>query len=72
MTVISASDIEAHPLCASFVTTPQKFVVFYPDAYVIPGGTAVQRGSDDTAALQLLLQQLNGFWDVQSLQVPAT
>ena len=75
MTDISVSDAQtavlAHPLCADFVTTPQKFVVFYPDAYTIPGGCAVQRGSDDLSALQLLLRQLDDFWNVQTLQIAA-
>lgn len=66
------AQIQAHPLCASFVTTPQKFVVFYPSTYVVPNGAAVQRGSDDLGALTLLYQRLENFWNAQRLQVPAS
>jgi hypothetical protein len=64
--------IEAHPLCAQFMTTPQKFCVFYPTTYTIPGGAAVARGNDDLAALNLLYQRLQTFWTAQHLQVSAS
>jgi hypothetical protein len=64
--------IQAHPLCAQFLTTPQKYVVFYPAAYTIPGGAAVAIGTDQLAALNLLYQRLENFWNAQLLQVPAT
>lgn len=65
------AQIQAHPLCASFTVTPQKYVVFYPETYKVPGGAAVQRGSDDLAALTLLYQRIDNFWNAQRLQVAA-
>ena len=64
--------IQAHPLCAEYLATPTKFCVFYPSTYRIPGGCAVQRGTDDLTALTLLYQQLETFWAAQRLQVSAT
>jgi hypothetical protein len=64
--------IEAHQLCQSFLTTPTQFAVFYPDTYKIPGGASVKRGNDDLAALTLLYQRLDNFWNAQRLQVAAT
>jgi hypothetical protein len=63
--------IQAHPLCAEFLTTPTQFVVYYPSTYTLPGGVTVKRGSDDLAALNLLWQRLENFWTAQTLQVSA-
>lgn len=63
--------IEAHPLCAQFMSTPGSFVVFYPDTYKMPGGAAVQRGMDDLAALNMLYDRIEQFWQAQRLQVSA-
>lgn len=63
--------IQAHPVCAEYFSTPGSFVVFYPDAYKIPGGASVPRGLDDLAALNLLYDRIEQFWQAQRLQVPA-
>lgn len=64
--------IQAHPLCAQWLATPQKYVVFYPSAYAIPGGAAVPVGTDPLASLNLLYQRLVNFWAAQRLQIPAS
>ena len=64
--------IQAHPLCAQFMATSQKYVVFYPTAYTIPGGAAVAIGNNPLASLNLLYQRLQTFWQSQTLQVSAT
>jgi hypothetical protein len=61
--------IQAHPLCADMLTTPTRYAVFYPPTYRIPGGVAVQRGMDDLAALNLLYERLQDFWNAQRLQI---
>jgi len=61
--------VYAHPLCQSFQETPTQYVVFYPSTYKIPGGVTVQRGLDDLAAMTLLYQRLDDFWNAQRLQV---
>ena len=64
--------IQAHPMCSEFMTTPTKYVVFYPDAYKIPGGAAVPIGTNQVASLTLLYQQVDAFWQAQRLQIPAS
>lgn len=64
--------VEAHPLCASFMNTPGSFVVFYPDTYKIPGGASVPKGINQLAALNLLYDRIDAFWQAQRLQVSAT
>lgn len=61
--------VKAHPLCSSYMETPSKYVVFYPDTYRIPSGTAVQKSGDVLADLSLLYRQLENFWQAQRLQV---
>jgi hypothetical protein len=61
--------IQAHQLCASMVTTPTQYVVYYPATYKVPGGVAVKRGNDDLAALNRLYDLLDNFWNAQTLQV---
>jgi len=61
--------IEAHPACAQFMNTPGSFVVYYPAAYVIPGGTRVPKGTDPLASLNLLYDRIDAFWQAQRLQV---
>lgn len=63
--------IQAHPLCASFMATPGSYVVFYPDAYTIPGGASVPVGIDPLASLNLLYDRIDQFWQAQRLQVSA-
>lgn len=63
--------IQAHPLCAQFTVTPGSLVVFYPDAYTIPGGASVPVGLDKLAALNLLYDRIDQFWNAQRLKVTA-
>ncbi len=63
--------IQAHPACQSFSARPNAYVVFYPPAYVIPGGTMVQRTGDDLASLNLLYTNLDNWWQSQTLQIPS-
>lgn len=61
--------IEAHPACAQFMSTPGSYVVYYPAAYVIPGGASVRVGVDPLASLNLLYDRIDAFWQAQRLQV---
>jgi hypothetical protein len=64
--------VQSHPLCQSFLVTPTQYAVFYPDAYRVPGGVAVKRGNDDLAAMTLMYQRLENFWNSQRLQIAKT
>lgn len=64
--------VKSHPLCQSYLETPTRYVVFYPSAYKIPGGAAVQKSGDVVADLTLLYQRMENFWQVQRLQVAKT
>lgn len=61
--------IEAHPACAQFMSTPSSYVVYYPAAYVIPGGASVPVGVDPLASLNLLYDRIDAFWQAQRLQI---
>jgi hypothetical protein len=63
--------IEAHDACAQLVTLPNAYVVYYPPAYVIPGGTMVQRTGNDLASLNLLYASMDNWWNAQRLQIAA-
>lgn len=63
--------IQAHSICSLFMATPMKYVVYYPPSYTVPGGALVDRGGDDLAALNLLYDQIDTFWNAQRLQIAA-
>lgn len=61
--------IEAHPACAQFMSTLGSYVVYYPAAYVIPGGASVPVGVDPLASLNLLYDRIDAFWQAQRLKL---
>lgn len=76
VTFSSQSDVlaavQAHPLCASYLETPTQYVVFYPAAYKIPGGTSVRKSlAGALPDLTLLYTRLENFWTAQTLQISA-
>lgn len=63
--------IQAHPVCAQFIATPINYAVFYPDAYVVPGGASVPRGLRALDSLIQLYVTIDRFWQAQRLQIPS-
>lgn len=53
--------IQAHPLCAEFVSMTGRYLVYYPPQYRIPGGVMVIRSGNDVAALNTLYNQMVSF-----------
>ena len=68
---MTIDEIKAHPVCAEFMALPGAYVVYYPPAYVIPGGYTVPRAGNDAAELALLYAQIDAFWQAQRLKTPA-
>lgn len=52
------AQIKAHPMCAQFVETPQRYIVYYPAGKGPLGGTTIARVGDDARTLALLLKRL--------------
>jgi hypothetical protein len=65
------TQMKEHPACAMFQQTPLSWVVYFPDAYTIPGGMTTPRGDDDVASLQLLYRRVDDWWNAQRLKLPA-
>lgn len=63
--------IKAHPACSEFMALGGAYVVYYPPAYVIPGGYTVPRAGNDLGELTLLYSQIDAFWQTQRLKAPA-
>lgn len=63
--------IQAHDACATLLTLANAYVVYYPAAYVIPGGTMVQRTGNDLGSLNLLYTNVDNWWQAQRLQIAA-
>ena len=53
--------IQAHPLCESFVAIADRYMVYYPPKYRIPGGATIVRTGNDIAALNALYRQMQSF-----------
>lgn len=55
---MTVDDIKAHPMCAQFIETPQRYIVYYPPGKGSLAGTTIARVGDDSRTLALLYKRL--------------